>query len=90
MRIDKYGRIVLSRRNLLTLLHKLDVEGSNRTITKTFRAEMGHGCSLCHKFHEHDHLIFVSSESDEEHYKHTELPPGKMTPDTEEYIKERS
>lgn len=34
MRIDENGTIVLSRRNLLALLHKLDKPGSARTITK--------------------------------------------------------
>ena len=32
MKIDKYGRIVLSRRNLLSLLHKLDMPGSVCTL----------------------------------------------------------
>lgn len=34
MRIDPDGTIVLSERNLLTLLYKLGVEGSQRTLIK--------------------------------------------------------
>lgn len=32
MRVDADGTVVLSRRNLLSLLHKLDMEGSRRTL----------------------------------------------------------
>ena len=32
MRKDQHGMIILSRRNILSLLHKLDMPGSSRTL----------------------------------------------------------
>lgn len=67
MRVE-CGRITLSRRNLLTLLHKLDVPDSRRSIHK-------------------DGMI-VTSEEDNVHYG--DATPGRMSADTEAYIREHS
>lgn len=67
MRVE-CGRITLSRRNLLTLLHKLDVPDSRRTIFKDG--------------------IFVAAEEDSVHYG--DVRPGRMSADTEAYIREHS
>lgn len=67
-----YGNLILSRRNLLALLHKLDKPGSHRQIVKKTSKE----------------FISVMAEEDAEHYAQTDLPiPGIMTEDTEVYIK---
>lgn len=52
MRIDNNGHIVLSRRNLLALLHKLDKSGSSRTLVKS--------CD--------NGVLIVRAEDDSEHY----------------------
>lgn len=71
--------VILSRRNLLALLHKLEMEGSARTIVSEFED----GTSLTMK-----------SETDDEHYNHPArdpraVHPGRMHPETENFI-ERS
>jgi hypothetical protein len=63
--------VTLSRRNLLALLHKLDMEGSARTLIKNEGAGK--------------HLI-VQAEDDEEHYNRPEGPAGPMHPETEGFI----
>lgn len=75
MRMDVYEApltfvVTLSRRNLLALLHKLDMEGSARTI----QCEIGDVA-----------LLQVRAEDDAEHYADRE-PAGDMHPDTERYI----
>lgn len=68
-------RVVLSRRNLLSLLHKLDMEGSARTLVK-------HGC-------ERHAVLVVQCEDDAEHYaSRPEGGPGPMHPLTEAYVHE--
>lgn len=52
MHIKQNGTIVLSRRNLLALLHKLDKPGSAKTLIK--RTENG--------------LLVVQAEEDQDHY----------------------
>lgn len=66
--------IVLSRRNLLALLHKLDMEGSARTLT-------GYDTTGCVP-------IVVRCENDAEHYVGRE--PGPMHSATEAFIAGRS
>lgn len=70
--VENYVEVKLSKRNLLTLLHKLEMEGSKRTILR--RDGM-------------DHLT-VTAESDEAHYTEDRPQAGKMHPETEAYIKE--
>jgi hypothetical protein len=62
--------VTLSRRNILTLLHKLDMPGSARTIVK--------------EFPEQDYFLIVKAEDDDEHYQGR--TPGFMHPDTEDFI----
>ena len=70
MKVNKYGVVILSRRNLLSLLHKLDMPGSQRTLI---------GPGRC---------VVVMAEDDDEHYKDRGVVgPGKMHPETEEFIK---
>jgi hypothetical protein len=59
--------IILSKRNLLTLLHKLEMPGSACTIIKP-------GGTV------------VIAEPDEVHY--ADRAPGRMHPDTEEFIQD--
>lgn len=80
MRIDKSGAIVLSRRNILALLHKLDMKDSERTIAKAVEdtTEL------------ENHLarwgtIVVKCEDDDEHCSGKEF--GRMHPETEAFIK---
>jgi hypothetical protein len=78
MRIDADGTVVLSKRNLLALLHKLEMEGSSRTLTR--RLEGGH-------------FMTVRAEDDLTHYNaedRQDLGPGRMAPETEEFIRSHS
>jgi len=71
--------VTLSRRNLLTLLHKLDMPGSARTITN----------SDCHLNHElTDRLLLIlRAEDDEKHYSERLEPPGPMHPASEAFVR---
>lgn len=75
MRIEQSNlgtRVVLSRRNLLALLTKLDIQGSMRTIyTEGLYGEP----------------FMVSSEENDVHYGGRAVPPGEMHPLTESTIK---
>ena len=67
--------VVLSRRNLLTLLAQLD----------------GHppDSRCCLAFFDYEApALFVKAENDEEHYGRRETPPGPMHPETEEQIRQ--
>lgn len=68
--------LVLSRRNLLALLHKLDMPGSKRTIVK------------CLPVQGKTTLVEIRAEEDQGHYEELGHTPGKMHPLTEKYIKE--
>lgn len=74
VRIDRYGTIhvTLSRRNLQTLLLKLDVDRSERTIVR--RCEDG----------DELHYLSVKAEEDDEHYGERE--PGRMHPREESQL----
>lgn len=69
-------KITLSRRNLLALLHKLEMEDSAR------RIENG-DCYIEGELADSLALVFCSEE-DEEHYRHRRA--GVMLPDTEAFI----
>lgn len=83
IRLDETGRpnaalVVLSRRNLLALLHKLDMPGSLRTLTNSdveIEGEYAEGFVFC-----------LQAESDGEHYAKRPDAPGAMHPLTEGFI----
>lgn len=66
-------QVDLSKRNLLSLLHKLEMEGSARTIWTADNVPDGY-------------ILSVRSESDEEHYAGREYGPGIMHPETETFV----
>lgn len=82
MRLGPYGEIILSKRNLLALLSKVDDPASAKTIHK-YIPTTGEAPHVEH--------IVVVAEPDEEHYQHTFLSaPGKMSEKTEKFIEEHS
>ena len=70
--------VTLSRRNLLALLHKLDMPGSSRTITNN-------DCRLDGKWVS-THELVLCCEDDLEHYARRVSGPGPMHPKTERFI----
>lgn len=68
--------VTLSRRNLLALLQKLDMEGSARTLTSDHCPP---GLELV-----------VRAEDDQEHYSDRVEPPGPIHPSTEAFIRVRT
>jgi len=79
--------VVLSRRNLLALLHKLEMTGSARTIASTnaYRVDDEGTPQIAH-----DLVLIVQSETDAEHYGERPFPAGGMHPDTEAFIADSS
>jgi hypothetical protein len=71
--------VTLSRRNLLTLLHKLDMPGSFRTITNS-------DCTVEGEF-DPSVLLVLRCEDDVEHYAKRSEPPGVMHPASESFIR---
>ena len=69
MRVDPDGAVVLSRRNLLSLLAKLDGYPTNSART-ILGGEAAPG-------------LVVKAEDDAEHYGRRGYEPGPMHPDTE-------
>jgi hypothetical protein len=78
MRLDRITHtlvaVTLSRRNLLTLLAKLDGYPPNSECTIVFPG--GEGPEL-----------LVHAEEDAEHYARRIAPPGPMHPDTEDRVR---
>lgn len=72
MRIEPDGSVVLSRRNLLTLLAKLDGFPEDSALT-IIGGSFAKG-------------LVVKAEEDEEHYGVRPVGPGVMHPDTEERL----
>ncbi|MGE0028051.1 MAG: hypothetical protein AB7U07_13200 [Thermoleophilia bacterium] len=70
--------VTLSRRNLRSLLHKLDWPASARTITNGDAYRDGEPVG--------DVLLVLRAEEDEEHYARRPAPPGPMHPRTERAI----
>lgn len=67
--------VVVSRRNVLALLHKLDMEGSARTLVKD----------------DPTGRLILQVEDDQEHYAtRPEGAPGEMHPATETFIQSRT
>lgn len=81
MRLDRVTRteivVALSRRNLLTLLAKLDGHPANSA------------CAIAHAGIEGPALL-VTAEDDETHYGSRAVPPGPMHAETEEWLREHS
>lgn len=85
LEIDTKGRrsnayaytFTLSRRNLLTLLHKLDMPGSARTITNRYIYVDGVLVNA---------ICVIKCENDFEHYGERGEAPGTMHIDSEEFI----
>jgi hypothetical protein len=75
---DEDGRLAicvdLSRRNLLALLHKLDMPGSGRTIYREIEGVDGQ-----------EAILIVRSEDDDAHYAEREA--REMDPASEAYIR---
>jgi hypothetical protein len=78
MRIDNlnpnFAEITLSRRNLLSLLHKLDMPGSHRTLEKVERGKAA--------------VLVVHAEDDAEHYG--DRPAGPMHELTEAFVRDHT
>jgi hypothetical protein len=72
-RVHAVCEITLSRRNLLALLQKLEMEGSARTLVSDDCPE---GLELV-----------VRAEDDEQHYRSRAVPPGPMHPRTESFLR---
>jgi hypothetical protein len=72
-------RVRLSRRNLLTLQHKLDMPGSQRRILSPdcFLDDVPADCLL----------LVLEAEDDLEHYGRRESPPGAMHPASETFVR---
>jgi hypothetical protein len=87
---ERRVEVVLSRRNLLTLLHKLDMPGSLRQIHNNDCWEDGeqtpwHGDGpSAHPVT----MLVLRCEDDEEHYGKRAAGPGAMIGETEEFVAE--
>ena len=71
--------VTLSKRNLLALLHKLELAGSSRTLVNGdchVDGQLALGV-----------LLVLRAEDDEEHYAKRPTPPGTMHPATESAIR---
>lgn len=80
MKLDLRGsqvNVVLSRRNVLSLLHKLEMRGSARTLTGGDNYVNGEPVD--------DLLLVLQVEEDNVHYGSRPAPPGRMHPSTEEF-----
>lgn len=94
MNLDGARRIevTLSRRNLLALLHKLDMPGSMRQIENNDCWEDGvqtpwYAAEAPQSALPHTSLV-LRCEDDEEHYGKRFVGPGVMHPETERYVQE--
>lgn len=80
MKLDlrgSYVNVVLSRPNVLSLLHKLEMRGSARTLTGGDNYVNGEPVD--------DLLLVLQVEEDNVHYGSRPAPPGRMHPSTEEF-----
>ena len=94
MNLDDERRVevTLSRRNLLTLLHKLDMPGSMRQIENNDCWEDGqqtpwypHERRTASAIHT---TLVLRCENDDEHYDRRPAGPGLMHPATERFVQE--
>ena len=83
--------VVLSRRNLLSLLAKLEMPGSARTISNNDGREDGVPTPLSADEAESSALpvttLVLRCEDDVEHYARRATPPGEMHPLTERFVR---
>ena len=87
------GQVTLSRRNLLTLLQKLDMAGSMRQIENNDCCEDG----VQTPFYPHEleasdlprTTLVLRCEDDAEHYAKRPAGPGLMHPATERFVQEQ-
>lgn len=90
--IERRVEVTLSRRNLLTLLHKLDMPGSGRQIHNGDCFEDGRqtpwepGEEALSDLRRT--VLVLRCEDDDEHYARRSDPPGLMHPDTERFVRE--
>jgi hypothetical protein len=73
--------VTLSRRNLLALLHKLDMPGSARMLENT-------DVEIDGRYAEGFHFV-IHAEDDPEHYRARIEPPGPLHPQTELFVSEQ-
>lgn len=79
------AKVTLSRRNILALLHKLDMQGSHRRLENTMVfIESEYSDNL---------MLVLCCEEDDEHYDDdrrlaNQGIPGRMHPETETFIRE--
>lgn len=89
---ERRVEVVLSRRNLLALLHKLDMPGSARTLTNGDCWEDGRQTPCSPDEAEQSDLpptvLVLRSEDDAEHYGKREYGPGVMHPATEAFVQD--
>jgi len=94
MNFDEGRRVevTLSRRNLLALLHKLDLPGSTRQLENKYCYEDGVETPLLPDPDTPDGLppttLVLRCEDDEEHYTNRSFGPGLMHPATEQFVQE--
>jgi len=89
---ERRVEVTLSRRNLLALLHKLDMPGSVRQLENTDCYEDGVPTSLPlgeDQAQLPPTTLVLRCEDDDEHYARRVLGPGFMHPETERFVKER-
>lgn len=89
---ERRVEVVLSRRNLLTLLHKLDLPGSMRQIENNDCYEDGVQTPWASQEVEASDLarttLVLRCEDDAEHYARRLTGPGLMHPETERFVQE--
>ena len=85
--------VTLSRRNLLTLLHKLDMPGSRRQIENNDCFEDGVQTPFFPGEEDGNDLLrttlVLRCEDDAEHYAKRAVGPGLMHPATERFVQEQ-
>lgn len=88
---ERRVEVTLSRRNLLALLHKLDMPGSTRQLENNDCYEDGVQTSsaLGEDRTISPTTLVLRCEDDDEHYARRALGPGFMHPDTERFVQER-
>lgn len=84
---ERRVEVTLSRRNLLALLHKLDMPGSTRQLDNTDCYEDGVQTPVSLGDDQTPPTTLVlRCEDDDEHYAKRVLGPGVMHPDTEQFV----
>jgi hypothetical protein len=88
---ERRVEVTLSRRNLLALLHKLDMPGSTRQLENTDCYEDGVQTPFSPGDDETPPptTLVLRCEDDNEHYARRALGPGVMHPDTEQFVQNR-